>query len=415
MNQKKDIIVIGGGIIGVSTAYYIAMQGRAVTLIEREHIGAGSSHGNAGLIANGFAVPLAAPGVPSQGLKWMFDATSPFYIKPRLSIDLIQWIWKFIGACNETQMRQSTAVLLSLGKGSFDLFDELLAKEEVNFGYEHKGRLFLFNSEDDFEKWGANVALIREFGVEISLLDGDGLRQIEPNVLPGVTHGIYCPTYAHVDPDRFVREMARLSENQGVAIKTGTSVLGFETSDQQISTVFTTEGEYTANQVVLAAGAWSPKIARSLQLRLPIQPAKGYSLTYQRPSTCPKLPLQLTERKVAVTPMGDVLRFSSTLELGGYDPSISQRRLDGIRRSINEYLPGMQEQGEEVAWSGFRPMTPDDLPIIGRSGKYKNLILATGHGTLGVTYGLITGKLVSQIIAGEAPFVDLTPLSADRF
>ncbi|MCP4710962.1 MAG: FAD-dependent oxidoreductase [Planctomycetes bacterium] len=415
MGRQKDIIIIGGGIIGVSTAYYLAMQGRSVTLIEKDDIGAGSSHGNAGLIANGFSIPMAAPGVPGQGLKWLLDSTSPFSIKPRLDLNLISWLWKFRGACNEKQVRRSIPILLSLGRGSFDLFDELFTKEDVDFGYDHKGRLILFTSEESFEKWGADVALIGEFGVDVSLLDADGVRRIEPNVLPAVTHGIYCEAYAHVNPARFVHEMARLAKNNGVQIKTGTMVSGFETSGRRISSIITTEGAFIPDQVVLAAGAWSPVIANGLKLRLPMQPAKGYSLSYKRPSTCPRLPLSLAERKVAVTPMGEMLRFTSTLELAGFDPSINQRRLAAIRQSVNEYLPGMEELEEEVVWSGYRPATPDDLPIIGRSGMYQNLILATGHGTLGMTHGLITGNLVSQIIAGEPPSIDLTPLRADRF
>jgi D-amino-acid dehydrogenase len=415
MNKQKDIIVIGGGIIGVAAAYYLAIQGRSVTLIEKDDIGAGSSHGNAGLIANGFAIPMAAPGVPRQGLKWMLDATSPFYIKPRLNADLISWLWKFRGSCNKEQMLRAIPVLLSLGQGSFDLFDELFAREDVKFDYECKGRLILYTSEESFEAGAADVDLLREFGVEASLLDGAGVRQIEPNVLPTVTHGIYCATYAHLSPDRFVQEMVRLAKNKGVELKTGTSVTGFETSGQQISSVITTEGTFTANQVVLAAGAWSPLITKNLKLRLPIQPAKGYSLTYKRPPTSPHLPLSLSERKIAVTPMGETLRFTSVLELAGFDASISKRRLETIRRSVNEYLPGMEELGEETVWFGYRPGTPDDLPIIGKSEVFENLILATGHGTLGMTHGLITGKLVSEIVAGEQPSIDLAPFKVERF
>lgn len=399
----------------MSAAYYLALQGRTVTLVEKNEIGAGSSFGNAGLIANGFPIPLAAPGIPIQGLKWLLDASSPFYIQPRLNFDLISWLWKFCNACTENQMRQSVPILLSLGQGSFDLFAELFAKEDVDFGYEQKGRLILFTSEENFDKWMYDVALVREFGLNVSLLDTDGVRRKEPSVLPSVTRGIYSESYAHVNPHRFVQEMACLSKKQGVEIKTGTSVLGFETSGRQIISVVTTDGVFTPNQVVLAAGAWSPIIARSLKLKLPIQPAKGYSLTYKRPPTSPQLPLQLSERKVAVTPMGDLLRFTSTLELVGFNSSINQRRLATIRHSAREYLSGMEVLEQEESWSGFRPATPDDLPIIGRSEMFENLILSTGHGTLGLTYGLITGKLVSQIIAGEQPVIDLSPLRAERF
>jgi len=415
MNKQKDIIVIGGGIIGISVAYYLALQGRSVTLIEKDEICAGSSFGNAGLIANGFAIPLPAPGMPSQGLKLLLDSTSSFYIKPRPNLDLLRWLWKFYRACNEKQMLQSIAILLSLGQGSFDLFDELFAKEGTDFSYEHKGRLILYTSEDSYQGGVADAALLRDFGVDASLLDAEGIRKIEPNVLPAVTHGIYCADYAHVTPDRLTHEMAALAKSQGVELKTGISVTGFETSGQQISAIRTTEGIFTPDQVVLAAGAWSPVLANCLKLRLPIQPAKGYSLTYKRPSTSPQLPLSLAERKIAVTPMGEMLRFTSTLELAGFDPSINQQRLETIRRSVKEYLPGMENLEQETVWSGYRPATPDDLPIIERNQKFKNLILATGHGTLGMTQGLITGKLVAQIIAGEQPSIDLTPFRADRF
>ncbi len=423
MNQQKDILVIGGGVIGVATAYYLAGQGRSVTLIEKDEICAGSSHGNAGLIANGFAIPMAAPGVLRQGLKWLLDAESPFYIKPRLNLDLMRWIWQFRGACNEKQMRQSIGVLLSLGQASFDLFDELLANEVLEFGYERKGRLILFTSEAAFEKAVPDTILLREYGVDSTLLDAAGVREIEPNVQTAVSHGIYAADYGHLIPDRFVHELARAAKARGVTFKTKTAVSGFETSGRQISSVITSQGAFTPDQVVLAAGAWSPILASQLKLRLPIQPAKGYSVTYKRPlrygsvqaSSAPQLPLSLSERKIAVTPMGDSLRFTSTLELAGYDPSINQRRVAAIRRDIHEYLSGMEALEETAVWSGYRPATPDDLPIIGRSGVFENLILATGHGTLGITHGLITGKLVSEIIGGKRPSIDLAPLSADRF
>ncbi|NHZ72578.1 MAG: FAD-dependent oxidoreductase [Aquificales bacterium] len=419
MNQQKDILVIGGGVIGVAVAYYLAVQGRSVTLIEKDEICAGSSHGNAGLIANGFAIPMAAPGVLRQGLKWLLDAESPFYIKPRLNVDLMRWLWQFRGACNEKQMRQSIAILLSLGGASFDLFDELLANEDIEFGYEHKGRLILFTNEAAFEKSIPDTVLLREYGVDSTLLDAAGVREIEPNVQPAVTHGIYAADYGHIIPDRFVHELARVAKERGVVFKTDTAVLGFETSGRQISSVITPHGTFTPDQVVLAAGAWSPMLARNLKLRLPIQPAKGYSVTYKRPAgslpTSPSLPLSLSERKIAVTPMGDMLRFTSTLELAGYDPAINQRRVAAIRRNIQDYLPGMEDLEETAVWSGYRPATPDDLPIIGRSQAFENLILATGHGTFGMTHGLITGKLVAQIVGDKRPSIDLAPLSVERF
>ncbi len=413
--DNKDIIVIGGGIIGTCAAYYLALRGRSVTLIEKDDISAGSSTGNAGLISNGFAIPIAAPGVPSQGLKWMLDTSSPFYIKPRLDLSLIRWLWRFLRSCTERQMRRSIPVLFSLGEASFTLLDEIHEREEVDFGYEHKGRIFLFASEKTFNKMAEDADFVRNYGVETSLLDIDGVREIEPNVKPFVKHGLYCSAYAHLDPERFTLEMARLARNYGAELITGTKVTGFETKNGKISVVITKQGAYKAKQVILAAGAWSPLIARDLKLRLPIQPAKGYSLTYQRPSTSPDLPLMLSEKKIAVTPMGDKLRFTSTLELAGYDPAINRRRMDTIRRSAREYLPGMEHLEGELEWSGYRPLTPDDLPILGRSERINNLIFATGHGMMGMTYALVTGKLVSEIVRGEQPSIDLAPFRPERF
>ncbi|MBC8504262.1 MAG: FAD-dependent oxidoreductase [Anaerolineales bacterium] len=417
MTPQKNIVVIGGGIIGVSAAYYLSKQGRSVTLIEKGEISAGASAGNAGLIANGFAIPIAAPGVPKQGLKMMLDRSSPFYIKPRLNLDLIGWVWKFVRACNTKQMRASIPVLLALGQGSFDLLDELHETENVNFGYEKKGRLIAFTSDESFEVWKKDAALVQEYGVRTDLLDADGVKQVEPNLLSSVKHGIFCDSYAHVDPDRFTKEMRRLAESHGAEIITGTAVTGFETTRGEISSVNTSQGTFTAKQVILAAGAWSAELARKMKLSLPIQPAKGYSLTYKRPPISPNLPLSLAERKTAVTPMGDILRFTSTLELAGFDPTINQRRIETIRRSVREYLTGIDELDEhsEIEWFGYRPATPDDLPIIGRSEKIENLIFATGHGTLGITHALITGKLVSQITGSEEPALDLEPLRAERF
>ncbi len=415
MTQDRDIIVVGGGIIGTSVAYYLALEGHSVTLIEKGEISAGSSAGNAGLIANGFAIPMAAPGVPRQGLKWMLDSTSPFYIKPRLDPRLIGWLWRFLRSCTEKQMRRAIPILFSLGNASFELFDELHANDEVDFGYEQKGRLFLFATEDSFKKMAQEADFVRGYGVETSLLDAEGVQQFESNVKSYVKHGLYCSAYAHLDPERFTHEMARLAAEKGAEIITGVSVTGFNTKNGKLSGVETMRGSFSANTVILAAGAWSAILARDIKEKLPIQPAKGYSLTYKRPPSSPDMPLMLSERKIAVTPMRDKLRFTSTLELAGFDPSINQGRLDTIRRSALEYLPEMSALEGEVEWSGFRPLTPDDLPIIGVGSKFSNLIYATGHGMMGMTYALITGKLVAEIVTGKEPTLDIAPFDPERF
>jgi D-amino-acid dehydrogenase len=413
--QQTEILIIGGGVIGVCAAYYLAEQGRPVTLVEKDDLGAGSSYGNVGWIATGHAIPLAAPGVLTQGLRWLLDAGSPFYIKPRLDVDLLRWLWHFWAACSEKQMYRSVPVLLSLNRASAALFEELVATQPIDFGYERKGLLHLFTSPRSLKKAAKEAALLQEFGTESTLLALAEVRQFEPQVSAAVINGLFYPDYAHMIPDRFVNELARLAENRGVKIRTKTEVLGFETSGPRIVAVATTRGRFISEQVVLAAGAWSPVIAKQLGLRLLLQPAKGYSLTFKCPAAGPQLPLSLAEAKVAVTPMGDVLRVSSTLELAGFDPSINQRRLAATHRAMGEYLSGLGDLEPPEIWRGYRPTTPDGLPIIGHSRRFENLIVATGHGMLGMTQGPVSGKLVAQIIAGERPAIDLGPLAPERF
>lgn len=415
MNKQEDVLIIGGGVIGVCAAYYLVEQGRSVTLVEKDDICAGSSYGNVGLIAVGHAIPLAAPGALGQGLKWLLDPESPFYIKPRLNPELLRWLWQFRAACNEEQMLRAIPVLLSLGRASFELYEELADNEELDFGFEHKGRLFLFTDRHHFEEGIAEAHLMRDYDVESVVLDTAGVRQMEPSVLPSVVGGIYYPEYAHLAPDRFVRELAGLAERRGACLRTDTEVIGFETLGRRISAVVTTRGTFRPDQVVLAAGAWSAAVTRDLKLGLPIQPAKGYSITVKRPPAAPNMPLSLSERKVAVSPMDETLRFSSTLELGGLDFSINRRRVAATRRGVREYLTGMTNLELIEIWRGLRPVTPDTLPIIGRSSALDNLVVATGHGMLGMTQGPITGKLVSQIVVGERPAIDLTLLRVERF
>jgi D-amino-acid dehydrogenase len=275
--------------------------------------------------------------------------------------------------------------------------------------------MLVYQNDESFKDGIETLNSLKQYGVTGEILDSVGVREKDPNLLPSVIGGIYYPGYEHVLPERYVKGMARIAENKGVTLQTETEVIGFETSGNRISKVVTTRGDFIPEQVVLAAGSWSPLIAKDLGLRLPIQPAKGYSITVKRTPTCSEIPLSLADHKVAVTPMGEFLRFSSNLELVGYDTSINRRRIAATRRAVNMYLSGIDELELVRIWSGFRPNTPDTLPIIERNGRYDDLILATGHDMLGMTHSLITGKLVSEIIDNETPSVDLNPFRLSRF
>ncbi len=415
MSSHKDVLIIGGGVIGVCAAYYLAERGRDVTLIEAGEICAGASYGNAGFILYSHIIPLAAPGVLGQGLKWLLDSTSPFYIKPRIDLELASWLWRFRGACTDKKMRRSMGILSGLSRESKRLYKALVDSEDLGFGYEQKGHLTLYSTAKGFDGARKEAALMEDFGIETRLLDPADVHQMAPMVRPDITGGLYFPDDAHLIPHDFVTGLAEIVGAMGVDIRTSTEVMGFEVNGGRIQTVRSTRGDFCADTVVLASGAWSPTLTRDLKLRLPIQSAKGYSVTYKRPESTVPLPLLLKEAAVAVTPMGEMLRFAGTLELAGLDLSINQRRIDAFLENAKGYLSVPKDLELVEIWRGLRPCTPDGLPVIGRCRDVTNLILATGHAMVGMGLGPVTGKIVSQIVDNEQTDVDIGELGVERF
>lgn len=413
--RERNAVVIGGGVIGVCSAYYLARAGWDVTLVEKEDICAGSSYGNGGLVVPSHSVPLAAPGVWLKGLRWMLNPESPFYIKPRLSRELMSWLWRFRRFCNPEHVRRALPLIRDLSYASLALFRELAAIDGFEFGYRQDGVLAIFRTEKGYEEGLKEARLLGEGGVATKILDAAAARALEPSLAPGVVGGILFPDDAHLIPDAFVRGLAAIAERMGARFRTGTEVLGFRSAGHRIVAVETTRGDVQAGEVVLAAGSWSPGLAAALKLHVPIQPAKGYSVTYRRPPGGPRIPLILGEAKVGVTPMGETLRLAGTLELAGLDFSINRRRVNAIVRSAGPYLVGADDLELLEIWRGLRPCTPDGLPIIGRSPRFENLILATGHAMIGVSLGPVTGKVVSQVACAEPPLVDVSALRPERF
>ncbi len=410
-----SVLVIGGGVIGVCSAYYLAKGGCTVTLIDKADICAGSSYGNAGLIVPSHSVPLAAPGVLWQGLKWMLDPESPFYIKPRLDRDLLAWLWRFRGACRESHVARAVPVLRELHYASLALYRELATLDGAAGGFAQRGVLGVFRTAKGYEAGLHEARALEDHGLPSKPLDGAAARALEPSLSADVVGAVLFPDDAHLIPAAFVTELGRAAAALGVRVRPGTEVLALETAGRRVRRVETTRGAIEADQVVLAAGSWSPGLARTLGLSLPIQPAKGYSLTFERPPHGPALPLLLGEARFAVTPMGETLRFAGTLELAGLDFSINRRRVAAIARGAGGYLRGVDGLRLLEIWRGLRPCTPDGLPVIGRPARFENLILATGHAMIGVSLGPVTGKLVAQLAAGAPPLCDLRPVSPDRF
>jgi D-amino-acid dehydrogenase len=408
------IVVVGGGVVGVCAAYYLAQRGLPVTLVEKGEIAAGSSYGNAGLVVPSHSVPLAAPGVLWQGLRWMLDPESPFYIRPRPSRDLVQWLLRFRRACSADHVRRSIPIIRELSRASLDLYRELAALPGLEFGFREDGVLAVFRTGEGLAHGRHEAAVLEGAGIAAKVVDAEGVRALEPALRHEMVGGVYFPDDAHVTPNRFVRGLASVAATLGARVLTGTEVLGFAARGRHIAVVETTRGDLAVDEVVLAAGAWSSELAQGLTLALPLQAAKGYSITCDRPEAGPRIPLLLGEARVAVTPMGDALRFAGTLEMAGLDLAINRRRVEAIRRAVPRYLAEERYAVREI-WRGLRPCSPDGLPYVGRPGRYDNLIVATGHAMIGISLGPVTGALVAQVAAGEAPMLDLAPLSPDRF
>jgi D-amino-acid dehydrogenase len=408
-------LVLGGGVVGVSAAYYLARAGWQVSVLDKDDVCAGSSYGNAGLLVPSHAIPLAAPGALWTGLTWMLDPASPFYVKPRLDPALLAWLWRFGAACTAAHVRRAGPVLKALSEASLQLYDELARLDGLEFGYRRDGLLKVFRTAAGWRDGRAEARRLEALGIAVTALDGDAARALEPSLRPDVAGALFFEGDAHLTPDRFVRGLARVAGTLDAQMLPRTEVLGFVTAGRRIRGVETTRGDFEADEVVLATGAWSPGLLAALRLRLPIQAAKGYSVTCRRPAGAPRRPLLLGEARVAVTPMGETLRLAGTLELAGLDLSIDRRRVEAVRQSAGRYLALGEEPIVTEVWRGLRPCTPDGLPALGRPRRLDNLIVATGHAMLGVSLGPITGRLVAQLACGQAPALDLTPLDPDRF
>lgn len=415
MTDKADVVVVGGGIIGVCAAWELVERGADVLLLERDGIAAGASRGNAGWVFPSHSTPLPAPGVIRKALTWLFDPDSPFYIQPRWDPVLFRWLWAFRAACTEAQMRGTFALRRDLSLASIERFAELASEvpelQAVHFA--RRGLLAVCTTVAGLAAVGAELSLARELGDEGEMLDGAAVRQRVPALSADVIGGALQTADAHLDPGAFCEGLAAAAARRGARLRTDVAVERLEEGGRRL---VTSAGEITCETLIVAGGAWSVGLLEPLGVRLPIQPAKGYSLTVPTPGAgVGEAPLLLAEAKVGVTPLGDRLRFAGTLELAGLDLSIKTRRVEAIRRAAETFLPGLGAVPDVTPWRGLRPLTPDDRMILGRPAAAPTVIVATGHGMSGISHGPVTGLLAAQIATGEDLACDVAPFDPDRF
>ena len=416
MNSKHDVLVIGGGPVGLSCAYYLLKSGRKVTILDSKEIGKGSGSGNAGHIVPSHIIPLAAPGIVGTAFKWMLDpAHSPFGMKVSLDPKYISWLLQFVMACTEANVQRAIPPLNSLGQLSAKNFAQLIAEEKFDCSYQEKGLLFLYKTEEAFKGGKHEGKLMQEHGIPVDVYDKSRVHEVEPAALGDIIGGVHFTGDSHLNPAVFLKFLSGRVRAMGAEMFENTPVIGFETANGKIIKVKTDVGDFEAEQIILAAGAWTPSVARDLRLNIPIQPARGYSLTMSATKRMPSHALILGERRIAVSPMGGLLRFTGRLEVGNYSLEPNPRWIKRIENSAREYLYLDETLDIKETWAGLRPTTPDGMPIIGRSPKHNNLILATGHAMLGLSLGPGTGQVVTELVNERETAFDISPLRAERF
>jgi len=413
--READVLILGGGVIGLACAHYLLQAGRSVRVLEKGRIGAATSHGNCGTITPSHAPPLAAPGVIAKGLKWMLRPDAPLYIKPRLDFSLAAWLLHFAGRCNPQDWRRAAIAKGELLHASRALLESLIRDYALDCEFHADGLRYVYRDQRAFEHDCAELPGLLEFAIHSQIVDAGTLAAEEPALLPGMAGAIHFPGDAHLRPDRFTAELARVVRERGGIIEEQVEVGGFLLADGRVQAVTTSDGRRQGREVLIALGPWSAPMLAGIGLRFPVQPGKGYSITYSRPALAPKIPLVLRERSVCVTAWDDGFRLGSTMEFSGYDPSLNRVRLDALERAARDYLhePVGPEKREE--WYGWRPMTFDDVPILGRAPRHGNLWLAMGHGMMGMGMSAITGQLLAELICGREPSIDPRPASPARF
>ena len=413
--QSEDVLILGGGVIGLSCALFLLQAGRSVRILEKDQIAGATSHGNCGTITPSHAPPLAAPGMIYKALKYMAQADAPFYIKPSTDMALLDWLLRFSLRCNEKDHRRDALAKATLLHASRRLLQTTIENHAMDCQFRASGVMYVCKSQQRLDELSAELSLLRECSVPAEILDADALAMREPALLPGMAGGVFFPDDAHFRPDAYCSELARLVRQLGGIIEEGCEVLSLQAQGDSIEHVETSKGLRQSKQIVVALASWSPALVRNVGIALPIQPGKGYSITYTLPAILPKTPLVLTERSVCVTTWNDGYRLGSTMEFSGFDDKLNAKRLAALERGAHEYLH--EPFGEEVKerWYGWRPMTYDDLPIIGASPRHRNLFLATGHGMLGMSMSAITGQLIAELLTGRNPSIDITPFSPGRF
>ena len=410
-------VVIGGGIIGLSCAYYLRKSGWEVTVVDRTDMLDSCSYGNLGMIVPSHFVPLAAPGMISQGIKWMFNNKSPFYVRPSLNRDLISWGLKFMRSATEKHVEASASHLLELNLFSKKLYEELALEPGFDFGLEKKG-IIMYYKTDKVAKEEIHLAeKAKSLGLDVAALSKDEIQRLEPSIDLDILGGVHYRSDAHLHPNQLIPQLLRSLKIAGAKFKINAAVEHIVKEGKQVKKVITANDELETDLVVMAGGSWLPQLTKMAGVSLSLMPGKGYSFTLDHPKQKLNIPAILCEARVAITPMNGKMRYGGTMEIGPVNSKININRVKGIVESVPKYFRNINlpMPDQKDIWYGFRPCTPDGLPYLGFAGKLNNLLIAGGHAMSGLSLGPASGKVIAELANKQKTSVDITAFDPSRF
>ncbi|NDV42735.1 NAD(P)/FAD-dependent oxidoreductase [Flagellimonas sediminis] len=416
MDNTKNIVVVGGGIVGLSTAYYLQKAGHQVTVLDKSDISSGASFVNAGYLTPSHIISLAAPGMITKGLKYMFNSSSPFYMKPRLDREFIKWAWYFKKSSTKEKVAKAMPVIRDINLLSRELYEEIKASGDLgDFTIGDKGLLMVYQTEESRDHEMEVLVKAADLGLKGRELSMEELKAMEPEVDFNAKGAILWECDRHTTPPLIMKKMLDYLAQSGVAIHKNEEVVDVKASGNKITEVITNKAAYKPDEVIFAAGAWTGEISKKLKLNLPLQGGKGYRINMEAPTGI-TMPAILMERKIAVTPMEGFTRFAGTMEFSGNNHFIRKERVEAIAQGVEHFYKGLHisEEDKKNAQCGLRPVSPDGLPYIGRPSGFTNLVVATGHAMMGWSLGPATGKLVTELVSGEKSSMDIAPFYPER-
>jgi D-amino-acid dehydrogenase len=410
------VVIIGGGIIGLSSAFYLQQAGYTVTVIDRTDLKDGCSYGNAGYICPSHFVPLATPGIVKQGLKWMLNAKSPFYVKPSLNSALINWGWHFVRSATKSHVERAAVPLRDIALLSKQLYEEWA--QILDFAYQPVGMLELFNTEVNAHHAEQTVKDAAALGIEARLIDKATLAAMEPDTAINASGALYFPGDSQLYPNKLMNSLLVYLQSKGVTFVTKQEVNSLVIAGHKVTGVRTNEMQLEADHVVIAGGVWSRELAKLIKVNIPMVGGRGYSVTFENAPYKTRHSVILSEARVAISPMdGNKIRFGGTMEITPVNTPPRMQRVQGILESVKRYFPAydIPLPASQDVWYGYRPCSADGLPHIGNVQRYPNVTVATAHSMLGISLGAGTGKLVAELVQQVQPSMDLAPFKVERF